>query len=203
MAIEPYKVNVNIRSFVFASLTLTIGLAVAARQDEPSKLPIDVPKRAEVSFEAEGNGKQIFKTVTRLLNGNMSDPTAPSPVKLTIKTGLGNFDLDADDLGPIFEKINELHIVSYRALPDEDPFKHYERQFGEAGMSRVAFAPGEDGALIMRRNGPADQYGIVVRQKQNVLVLRSEGSPDIRSVGRALFEALSHAVQKAVKEKHR
>ena len=119
--------------------------------------------------------------------------------KITIKTGLGDVDLRLEDLKPVFDKISQLHVVSYLAVPNEDPFNHYEKQFTKAGLSRVALIPGNQGALVMRRNGSPDQYGLVVRQKQDILVLRSEGSPDIRSIGRSLFEALSRAVQEAVK----
>jgi hypothetical protein len=189
----------HIRFSVAAFLLTGVCTTFALHQAEASKLPIYVPKHAVVGFEAEGTGKQILKTVRALLNGDMTDPTAPSVDKITIKTGLGNVDLRLEDLAPIFEKINQLHVVSYTALPNEDPFSHYEKQFVSAGMSRVTLIPGSEGALIMRSNGSPDQYALVVRQKENIVVLRSEGSPDIRSIGRALFEALSRAIQEAVK----
>jgi hypothetical protein len=191
------------RFAAMATLVTAFGCAFGSLQDEPSKLPIDVPKHAVVSFEAEGTGKQIFTTVRRLLNGDLQDPTAPSMDKITINTGLGNIDLHVEDMEPVFDKIHQLHIVSYTALPNEDPFKHYEHQFTDAGLKRVALVPGQEGALIMRQNGPTDMYGVVLRHKDNILVLRSDGSPDIRAIGRTLFESLSKAVQQAVKDKHR
>jgi hypothetical protein len=189
----------SLRTACFAILIVGGPVCLAAFQEQPSKLPIDVPERAVIGFEAEGSGKQILKTIRVLLNGNMADPTAPSIDKITLKTGLGDVDLRLEDLKPVFDKISQLHVVSYLAVPNEDPFNRYEKQFTKAGLSRVALIPGNQGALVMRRNGSPDQYALVVRQKQDILVLRSEGSPDIRSIGRSLFEALSRAVQEAVK----
>jgi len=154
-----------------------------------------------VNFEAEGSGKEMFATVKQLLNGNMSDPTLPSYDKVTIKTSMGNIDLRVEDLAPLLEKVRRLHFVSYNAVPNEDPFKRYEKQFVAAGLQRIAYVPGASGVLITRHIGKVDSYGIVVRQKDNIVVLRTEGAPGLGDIGKPLFEALSRAVQQAVKDK--
>lgn len=182
-------------------LALVLAVAVANGQDgPPSKLPIDVPKAASVNFEAQGSGREILTTVKHMLSGDMFDPTAAVD-KITIKTGAGNLDLKLDDLKPLLDKIHALHVVSYEALPNEDPFKHFEKRFVDLGLKRVILVPGADGLLIMRQIEATDQYAIVLRQKGNVLVLRSDGAPGLGDFGRVLFESLSRAVLQAVNTK--
>jgi len=187
---------------MIAGLLLLIGTAPETRQEPPIKLPIDLPKDASVNFEAEGAGKQILTSVKHMLAGNMTDPTAPPADKLSVKTPMGNVDIKIDDLAPLIEKIHALHVVSYTAIPNVDPFKFHERQFAADGLKRVAFTPGANGVLIMRQSAKTDRFGIVMRQKDSVLVLRSDGAPGLGDIAKALFEALSRAVQQAVNTKH-
>jgi len=188
---------------IFRSVLIALAsVSALAAQEPPVKLPIEVPRQASVNFEAEGSGKQFLSTVKHLMSGDIADPTAPPADKVTIKTQYGNVDVKLDDLKPLLEKIHSLHIVSYTAVPNEDPFKHHEKQFSAAGLERVAFVPGPNGVLIMRHVGQSDRYGIVVRQKENVVVLRTDGAPGLGDFGRVLFEGLSRAVQQAVAARH-
>lgn len=180
---------------------MLLATSTFAGQEPPSKLPIELPKGASANFEAEGAGKQFLTTVKLLMTGGLADPSASPTDKLTIKTGLGNVDLKIEDLAPLLDKIHQLHIVSYTVLKNEDPFKLHEKQFTAAGLKRVAFVPGANGVLITRDIGTSDRYGIVVRQKDNVVVLRTDGAPGLGDFGKVIFEALSRAVQQAVASK--
>jgi hypothetical protein len=131
----------------------------------------------------------------------MVDSTAPTMDKVTIKTPMGSVDLKVDDLEPLLEKIHWLHLVSYNAVGSEDPFPRYEKQFSKLGLQRVAFVPGANGVLITRHNGKFDTYGIVARQKDNLVILRTEGAPGLGDFGKVIFESLSRAVQQGVTAK--
>ena len=191
------------RSFIATSLLLACSIRFAPAQEEPSKLPIEVPKSASVTFEAEGAGKEFLTTIEHLLAGNVADPTAPPADKITIKTSLGEFDLKVKDLEPLLDKIHWLHLVSYTANPHEDPFKYHEKQFLASGLKRIAYVPGSNGVLVCRHNGDLDCYGVVARQKDTVVVLRTEGAPGLGDLGKVIFETLSKSVSQAVaKKKH-
>jgi hypothetical protein len=166
------------------------------------KLPIDLPQGASVSFEAEGTGKEFVKTVKQFMKMNDVDPSAPPMDKIPVKTPLGNYDIKIDDLAPLLNNVHFMHIVSYEALPNDDPFKHQEKLFAAEGLKRIAFVPGDKGVLIMRHNGATDQYGIVVKQKENIVILRTDGAPGLGDFGKVLFEGISHAIQQAANEKH-
>jgi hypothetical protein len=182
-----------------SALILLVSCAIA--QDEPGRLPIDVPKEASVNFEAEGRGRDFLGSIKHLLNGNMADPTAPSADRISVKTPLGDIDLKVDDLKPLLDKFDQLHVVSYTRTPNEDPLKRYENRFSRDGMQKVTSIPGDKGILIMRRRANHDCYGIVARQGESVVVLRTEGAPGLGDFGKVLFEALTHAVQQATNRK--
>lgn len=179
-----------------------LSVTVALAQDAPSKLPIEVPKSASVDMEAEGPGKEFLTTLKHLMAGNPADPEAPAMDKIPIKTPLGNIDLKLSDLAPLLEKIHMLHLVTYSAVKGEDPFKWHEKQFTAAGLKRVAYMPGDNGILITRNNAKFDSYGIVCRQKDVVVVLRTEGAPGLGDLGKVIFEAISRAAQDATAKKH-
>jgi len=189
-----------VRMFSLSILCMA-AIAAAAQQPKPLKLPIDVPKEASVNFEAEGTGKSFISTIKQFLMANPVDPSGTATDKIPVKTPLGNFDMRVDDLAPLLDNVHSLHLVSYTALPNEDPFKHYEKEFTADGLTKVTSTPGANGVLIMRHSGKTDQFGIVTRQKENVLVLRTDGAPGLGDFGKVLFEALSHAIQQAVHNK--
>jgi len=184
------------RPIAFAAVLLTAAMICA--QEPSHALPIDVPKDASINFEAEGAGKQFLGTIKHLMSGNMVDPTAPPQDKVTIKTSLGDIDLKIDDLEPLLEKFHQLHVVSYTLRPNEDPFTHFEKRFTADGLQKVTSVPGANGVLIMRHRGKYDCYGIVARQKDSVIVLRTEGAPGLGDFGKVIFESLTHAIQGAV-----
>ena len=188
-------------SFVLGSICL-LTFRVAGAQDAPSKLPIEVPKSASIDMEAEGPGKEFLATLKHLMAGNPADPEAPAMDKIPIKTPLGNIDLKLSDLAPLLEKIHMLHLVTYSAVKGEDPFKWHEKQFTAAGLKRVAYMPGDNGILITRNIAKYDSYGIVCRQKDVVVVLRTEGAPGLGDLGKVIFEAISRAAQDAAAKKH-
>jgi hypothetical protein len=187
-----------LRSIAFASLLLSGSLYGAYGQEQSRGLPIDIPKEAPINFEAEGQGKQFLGNIKHLLSGNTFDPTAPTQEFLTIKTPLGDINLKFDDLEPILEKFHQLHVVCYTLQPKEEPFSHFEKQFAEDGMQKVASAPGANGVLIMRHRGKYDCYGVVARQKDSVIVLRTEGAPGLGDLGKVIFESLAHTIQDSV-----
>ena len=189
------------RPVAFA-LALTLGTAFAVGQEPTVKLPIPVPKDASVNFEVEGSGSQIVKTVKQMLTGDLPGTSTPLVDKISIRTSVGSLDIKIDDLKPLIEKIHALHVVSYNILPHGDPFAHYEKHFVADGLKRVALVPGDNGVLIMRHTGKSDRFGIVVRQKESVVVLRSQGAPGLGDFGRVLIESLTRAVQQAVKSRH-
>ncbi len=186
------------RSIAFACLLVSAGLVSAKGQETTHGLPIDVPKEASINFEAEGEGKQFLGSIKHLLSGNMTDPTAPPQDKITVKTSVGDIDLRVEDLAPLLDKFHQLHVVCYTLQPHEDPFAHFEKRFTADGLQKVASVPGANGVLIMRHRGKYDCYGIVARQKDSVIVLRTEGAPGLGDFGKVIFESLTHAIQGAV-----
>lgn len=184
------------RTFAATGLLCLFG-AVATAQIKDVGLPIVVPKGADVTFEASGEGKDIFKMLKQALNGNMTDPSAPSKDKLTVKTGAGNIDIKLDDLQPLLRHVHSMHAVVYATLPGDDPFARFEAQFKRDGMGKVLQRNGPHGLLIMRKTEKTDMYGIVVPEKDSVAVLRTAGAPGLGDFGQFLYEALSRAIQSA------
>ena len=191
-----------LRTALLASLLAGGCLPCLARQDDPpSKLPIDVPKGAMVTFEAEGAGKDFIPIIKRLLADDPTDLKAPPAQKVSVKTPLGDVDLSIDDLTPLIEQVHHLHVVIYSGGAAEDPFKSQEKRLTDAGMKKVTLVPGSNGPLIMRLEGKTEQYGIVVRAKGLVTVLRTEGGPNLGDIGRVAYQTLAQLIQQSAKEK--
>ncbi len=172
------------------------------QEDPPSRLPIDVPKKALVGFEAEGTGREFVPILKRLLSPDPLDFRNSQPSKIEVKTPFGSINLSIDDLAPLLEEVRYLHLVTYSGGAKEDPFKAQEKRLGDLGMKRVVLAPGSDGPLIMRKTGRSEQYGIVAKNKGNIIVLRTEGGPNLGDFGQVVYETLAKLIQQHPPRKH-
>jgi len=186
---------------LFSLLSVATTGCLAAQDDPPSKLPIDVPKGALISFEAEGAGKDFVPIIKRLLSDDPTDLRSHPTQRVSVKTPLGNIDLSIDDLAPLLEQVHQLHIVIYSGGAIEEPFKSQEKRLSDAGMKKVTLVPGTNGPLIMRKEGSHEQYGIVVRAKGMITVLRTEGGPNLGDISRVAYETLAQLVQQSAKDK--
>ena len=179
--------------------TFTLCCVTSAQDDPPSKLPIIVPKHVDISFEADGDGKDFVPIIKRYL---ASEGSEPSQQKVSVSTPFGKIDLSLDDLKPLIKQIHHLHIVVYSGGGKEDPFKAQEKHLQDAGLKKVVMAPGSDGPLVMRKSTGSEQYGIVTRMKGSVVVLRSEGGPNLGDFGRIAYQTLAQLVQQSAAAKH-
>jgi len=189
------------RALVLILATVLMPVVASAQDEPPSKLPIDVPKEAFVTYEVDGPGKKLLPAIKQLTSGQLSDPTAPPVDKISVKTPIGDVTLTLKDLEPILASIHYLHVVTYKALPSDDPFKQQERFFSQAGLQKIVSVPGSDGVLIMRHQGKTEQYGVVVRTKGLVVILRSEGGPGLGAFGQIAYETLARLVARAAPHK--
>ncbi len=191
--------KVMVRCFSVCLLAMVVGPGVAVAQDDPpSRLPIEVPKHADISFEADGEGKDFVPIIKRYL---ASEGSEPAQQKVSVSTPFGNIDLSIDDLKPLIKQIHHLHIVVYTGGGKEDPFKVQEKHLQDAGLKKVVMAPGSDGPLVMRKSSGSEQYGIVTRMKGSVVVLRSEGGPNLGDFGRIAYQTLAQLVQQSANAK--
>ncbi|MDR3688807.1 MAG: hypothetical protein P4L46_05450 [Fimbriimonas sp.] len=190
------------KSMLCASLLLgAVSFACAVQDEGPSKLPIDTPKGATISFEAEGAGKDFIPILKRLLSDDPTDFRSHSNPKVSVKTPLGDLDLSIDDLAPLIEQVHDLHVVIYSGGASEDPFGSQERRLSDAGLKRLTLVPGDNGPLIMRKEGKAEEYGIVLKSKGTITVLRTEGGPNLGDIGKVAYETLARLVQQTAKVK--
>lgn len=165
------------------------AFAGAQAPEPPSRLPIEVPHGAEVTFEADAPASEMLPVLSQLFSGGMGDPTGD---KITIKTGLGDIDVSPKDLAPILRPIRELHIVSY-SNRGGDPFRRYGREFEAEGLERVAYG---NGVLVMRRG--SGRYAVVTKRKDKVTVVRTDGMPDLGAATHLVLEEIARAAEHAV-----
>jgi hypothetical protein len=191
----------SIRSLTLAVLAaMATGASAQAPPvaDAPSKLPIDVPHGATVNFEADSPGSQLMPVIQQLMDAHVID-TGSRPDTIVLKTGLGDIELRPRDVAALLRPVRELHVVVY-TLPSSsagaDPLLRHEEQFTAEGMRRVT---NEAGFLLMRRSG--DRYAAVLRQKDNVTVLRIDGMPDLGAATTIVLRSLATAAQHAGKTK--
>ena len=175
-------------------------LAVAMPPTGPGHLPIDLPQRAVVEFEVDAPGSELLPVLQQVLGGEDADPLAVAHSdRMKVKTGLGDIEFRTRDVAELLSPIRELHIVTYsgRDLPD-DILHHYESEFAEDGLRRDATFGGGDGVLLMHRPGPAGLYAIVLRKRDRVTVIRTDGLPDLGALGSLALKTIGEAAQRAV-----
>ncbi len=172
-----------VRTVVFFGLALAAGACGAAGLSSPDKLPIEIPKKAQVLFETEASGADTYKAVKFALSGNM--PGAPK------------IHADAEEIKPLLEHVHALHVVIYSPIPGDDPIARFEKQFSRDGLSKVASQSGPQGILIMRHSDKTDHYGVVILHKDSVVVVRTDGAPGLGDISKFVGEALSRAFKDA------
>ena len=194
------KARAVIRIGTWITVMAVSGLAIA-QEDEPSRLPIDLPKGASVSFEAEGEGKDFVPIIKRYLISESDDPRSKASPQVKIKTPLGDMNLTLDDLKPIISQVRYLHVVVYSGATSVDPFEMQEQRLKSLGMKKVLRAPGGDGPLVMKKDRGSEQYGIVVKSSGSIVVLRTDGGPKLGDFGQLAYQALAQLFQKPAKKK--
>jgi len=173
-----------------------------AQQEGPHDLPIVVPPNADVAFEADAAGKELAPLVRHFLSGNPNDPTAGmGDGNVVIKSNFGEITLSPKDVERLLEPIRELHVVSYSVPKGDEPFGRHEMEFKGGGMKRLLFVPGDSGFLLMQRRGESGRYAAVIRRKDNITVLRTDGMPDLGEAGRVILKELASAAQRSVLSK--
>jgi len=182
-------------------IALAITASALAQNDGPSHLPIDLPKGANISFEAEGEGKEFVPMIKRYLVAQSDDPTDKSGPKVKFKTPLGDMNLTLDDLKPIISQVRYLHVVVYSGAKTVDPFEMQEQRLKSVGMKKVLKAPGGDGPLVMKRDHGPEQYGIVAKSNGSIVVLRTDGGPKLGDFGQLAYQALAQLFQQSSKKK--
>jgi hypothetical protein len=169
---------------------------IASAQDRPTQLPIDLPKDAQVNFEVDAPASELVPFIALLLSGQAADPTSAGPKTIEVKTGLGTINIDTKDLADLLRPIKELHLVSYTGAAKDSAIAHYEQEFSERGMRRVASVGGSSSVLVMRENGSSGRYLAVMEQGKRVTVVRTDGMPDLGTLGQFAIEKLAEAGQR-------
>jgi hypothetical protein len=177
-----------------------IGFVVAAgvggAQDHSGHLPIDLPKDAKVNFEVDAPASELVPFIAQMFSGDSGDPGASNKT-IAIKTGLGTINVDSKDLADLLRPIKELHAVSFSGDSKDSAITHYEREFSEQGMHRVATVGGSSAVLVMREDGSRGRYVAVMEQGKRVTVVRTDGMPDLGTLGQLAIEKLTEAGQRA------
>ena len=180
------------------SLALLAGCAMVAScasgqtPEFHGHLPIDLPKDAAVNFEADAPASDLVTLLQQTLSGTMGDPSAGGTNKISFKTPLGTLDLDPHDVAELLEPIRELHIVSFSSK-DADAMTHYEHQFGDEGLKKISLPVASDKVLMMKKGGSSGRYAVIYHQGDQVSVVRTEGMPDLGSIGEFALQKLCEA----------
>ncbi len=169
-------------------------------QEHSGHLPIDLPKDAQINFDVDAPAKELIPFIAQMMSGEGFDPTAGASRTIAIKTGLGTVNVDTKDLAALLSPIRELHAVSYSGDGKDHALEHYQHEFSEHGMTRLASIGGSSSVLIMREDGPSGRYLAVMEQGKRVTVVRTDGMPDLGVLGQLALEKLTEAGQKV---KHR
>jgi hypothetical protein len=171
----------------------------AMGQDHRGQLPIDVPKDADVAFEVDAPASELVPFIAQLFSSDNGIPGAGSK-NISIKTSLGTINLQSKDLADLLRPIKELHAVSFDGDEKDSALDHYEREFAALGMHRVVSVGGASDVLVMREGNNRGRFLAVMEKGRRVTVVRTDGMPDLGTLGQLALEKLAEAGQRA---KHR
>ena len=169
-----------------------LAVSSLASAEDPKNLPIDRPKDAQVLFEVDSPASKLVPFAAKLMTGD-HDFFSPAPKKIPIHTWLGTVNIDCKELADLLRPIKELHIAAFTEDPKDGPIGHYEQEFTEQGMHRVAVIGGDDALLLMRDPSAKGRYVAVMQQGNRVTVVRTDGMPDLGVLGQVALEKLTEA----------
>jgi len=176
---------------IFLALMATTGLAQGPSHH--GQLPIDLPKDAHVNFEVDAPASELVPFVGLLLASGGNGGSDLNSKTIDIKTFLGTIHLQQKDLVEFLKPIRELHLVSFNGDSKDSAIDHYEHEFSRRGMKRVANVGGSNSVLVMRQEGEDGRYLAVVAQGNRITVVRTDGLPDLGSLGQLALEKLTEA----------
>jgi len=178
-------------------LSAVLTLCGNAQTREPSgQLPIDLPRSAKVEFEADAPASKLVPLMVQLLSPNGFGDSPSGTNSIPIKTPLGSINVDPKDMANLLRPIKELHIVIYTEDRTEHAKLHYLHEFLKQGMKQVTVVSDLDSLLVMREPGVRGRYLAVLEQGNRVTAARTDGLPDLGSLGQFALERLTAAGEK-------
>lgn len=177
------------------------ALAGSSAAQDPKNLPIDRPKGAHVLFEVDSPAEKLVPFAAKLMSGDHSF-FGPAPQKIAIHTLLGTINVDVKDLADLLRPIKELHILAFTDDPRDGSVGHYEQEFSEEGMRRIAVIGGENALLLMREPNSSGRYAAVMQQGNRITVVRTDGMPDLGVLGQLALEKLTEAANRVREKVH-
>jgi hypothetical protein len=173
---------------------LLVGVFCGATgQEEAKKLPIDLPKDAKVNFDVDAPARELVPFIGMLLSKESFDPTAGTSRSIPFQTPFGTINIATKDLQTLLEPVRELHVISFDGDGKDHAIAHYQQEFSERGMRRIANIIPSDSLLIMKSKLDDGKYLAVLEQGKHVTVVRTDGMPDLGTLGQFALEKLTQS----------